>query len=338
MSNGRKKCRRNLVPIVLAPYIPPSVSGIYVLQSDFTSSIKAYSHTLEERGYIWVPNNPIKGNRPINIGYKYSYVNLSVASNWSLPLSVERVKLTEGDMDLSAQQLNSLLSNESLPFKNAPLVINTADSSYGVPHYICPTLEENTQLVQITRFRGGLKVYIPYQRSSAKQKYGKEPYYLQENAERKCFNPKTGEHFVKKQTPVFELEAAEQTCFEMTTKRGRRCTVTLWRFNDLLIRGTRECPMHEHFFDLVVSQVTDALTGELVFKNNSYVGAWGTQRKTLSTKQIYEHYRQRYDIEPHNRFSKQALLLDKYQTPEVDSFGRLDKSSCFGLLVAIFSF
>jgi hypothetical protein len=32
-----------------------------------------------------------------------------------------------------------------------------------------------------------------------------------------------------------------------------------------------------------------------------------------------KNYRQRYDIEGHNRFSKQRLLLDKYQTPDVQT-------------------
>ena len=299
-----------------APYIPGS--DTYVLQSDMTPLVKAYSPTLAGRGYIAVPNNPIRSNQPINIGYKYSYVNLSVASGWSLPLSVERAKLTGNDMELSASQLNTLLSSETLPLREAPLVINTADSSYGVPHYLCPTLGENPQLVQIVRLRGGLKVDTPYRGTSSRQIYGDIPYYLQEATQRRCFNPKTGEYFLKEQTPIFALDTAEQSSFEITTQKGRRCTVTLWRFNDLLIRGTRECPMHKYPFDLVVSQVTDTLTGELVFKNNCYMGAWGKQRKNLSARQIYEHYRQRYDIEPHYRFSKQDLLLDKYNSPDID--------------------
>lgn len=53
-----------------APYIPGSET--YVLQSDMTPLVKAYSPTLAERGYIAVPNNPIRSNQPINIGYKYS--------------------------------------------------------------------------------------------------------------------------------------------------------------------------------------------------------------------------------------------------------------------------
>ena len=166
--------------------------------------------------------------------------------------------------------------------------------------------------------RGGLKVDIPYQGTSSRQIYGDTPYYLQEATQRRCFNPKTGEYFLKEQTPIFALDAAEQSSFEITTKKGRLCTVTLWRFNDLLIRGTRECPMHKCPFDLVVSQVTDTLTGELVFKNNCYTGVWGKQRRKLSARQIYEHYRQRYDIEPHYRFSKQDLLLDKYNSPDID--------------------
>lgn len=231
---------------------------------------------------------------------------------------MERAKLTGNDMTLSASQLNTLLSSGALPLREAPLVINTADSSYGVPHYLYPTLKENPQLVQVVRLRGALKVNTPYQGTSSRQIYGDTPYYLQEATQRKCFNPKTGEYFLKEQTPIFALTPAEQSNFEITTKKGRRCTVTLWRFNDLLIRGTRECSMHKYPFDLVVNQVVDTLTRELVFGNNCYTGAWGEQRKKLSARHIYEHYRQRYDIEPHNRFSKQDLLLNKYGCSDTD--------------------
>ena len=44
----------------------------------------------------------------------------------------------------------------------------------------------------------------------------------------------------------------------------------------------------------------------------------GERRDELSLKNIYDAYRQRFDIEHFFRFGKNRLLMDKYQTPEVE--------------------
>jgi hypothetical protein len=48
-----------------------------------------------------------------------------------------------------------------------------------------------------------------------------------------------------------------------------------------------------------------------------FLSFWGEDRKSYDSKDIYNDYRHRYDIEGHNRFSKQTLLMDKYQTPGI---------------------
>ena len=43
----------------------------------------------------------------------------------------------------------------------------------------------------------------------------------------------------------------------------------------------------------------------------------GHRRNELSATDVYESYKQRYDIEHFFRFGKQKLLIDRFQTPKV---------------------
>jgi len=294
-------------------YFPES--STYILQSDITPLVKAHSPTLEDRCYISIPNNIIGRNQPISAGFKCAYVNVSADKAWSLPLSTRRVPFEEDDRVFSARQLNEVLSSLDYPLNDGKTVVNVADSAYAVPEYLQPTLSKHSHLVQVVRYRAGSKVYKKYVGTSKKKVYG-DIYYLQEANEKKCFNPRTKEYFIKSQQSIFNQDADEHHCFDLITQRGRKCIVELWRFNDWLMRGKQQYPMQEHPYDLVACQVRDAVTGALVFKNTSYMGVWGARRREISTKAVYQHYLLRYDIEPHFRFSKQSLMLDRYQTSE----------------------
>lgn len=56
----------------------------------------------------------------------------------------------------------------------------------------------------------------------------------------------------------------------------------------------------------------------LLFKRPLWVVVCGEQREKLALKEIYEAYRQRFDLEHFFRFGKNILLMDKFQTPEVN--------------------
>jgi len=78
----------NLRKLLLA-YVPEQCS--YKIASDFTMVFKPHSPTLDGRGFAYKPNNTIRGNQPIEIGYYVSCVNLGLYDSahpqaWSLPL------------------------------------------------------------------------------------------------------------------------------------------------------------------------------------------------------------------------------------------------------------
>jgi IS4 transposase len=58
--------------------------------------------------------------------------------------------------------------------------------------------------------------------------------------------------------------------------------------------------------------------GERLFKRSLWLLIAGKRRDELSLQDIFEAYRQRFDIEHFFRFGKTRLLLNKFQTPEVD--------------------
>lgn len=78
--------------------------------------------------------------------------------------------------------------------------------------------------------------------------------------------------------------------------------------------------MKDKPFNLVASKVVDAETGELVFNKTMFTTIHGQRKDEITTTQAFESYRHRYDIEPAIKFAKQNLMLEKYQTPDVQHF------------------
>ena len=104
---------------------------------------------------------------------------------------------------------------------------------------------------------------------------------------------------------------------ELTTARGRLLHVNLQAWSEMLMRGTKDCPMHLHPFTLLRVYLTDAATGKAVFQRPMWLIVIGQRRHEISPRESWQAYRQRFDLEHLFRFGKQKLLMDSYQTPEV---------------------
>ncbi len=85
----------------------------------------------------------------------------------------------------------------------------------------------------------------------------------------------------------------------------------------MLMRGKRDQPMHQHPFTLVRIRLLNA-QGQPAFQRPLWLEVVGKRGQELSLLQVYQVYRQRYDLEHFFRFGKQRLLLASYQTPEVE--------------------
>jgi hypothetical protein len=305
------------------PYFDTSVSGrTYLFQTDTTPVCKPHSPTLKERTYVAVPNNMIAGNKPLNIGYDVSFVNLSdPQSAWSLPLSVKRVGVDETASECALRQLRQLFAHPELDLRSAR-IINTLDSKYGNARYLAPA-HQHQQLLNVVRLRTGMKVWkraYQTQTGGAPRVYG-EKYYLHTQSQYQTYkHPKTKEPYEVFQRSIFELEADDFRQFSTKTAKGRQLTIKLWRYNDIMIRSKDGNNMKDKPFDLLAARISDAQTGELIFDREMFIAICGEHKSEVSTEAGYQYFRHRYDIEPYIRFSKQRLFLEKYQTPDIEHF------------------
>jgi len=293
-----------------------------LLQTDASSIEKPHSRCLADRQYVKINNNVIRSNQPISVGYPISLVNLSAGiGKWSLPLDIRRISSDESATACAVRQVGDLIKEP--PLSNL-LVINTLDSGYGSPSYMSPVYGHEN-LVNLIRFRYGKKVWLPAVEQSeaetegiksvkgAPRIYG-EKFYLIDSSDTKLYSRK-GKSYEVRRTSIFDLPSQDYIELEGSTSGGRLLNIQVWRWNNLLVRSKKGAVMKDKSFDLIASRVSDQETAEMVFQRTMFTVIHGQQKDQISTKEAFEGYRKRYDIEPAIKFAKQKLLLDKYQTP-----------------------
>jgi hypothetical protein len=104
-----------------------------------------------------------------------------------------------------------------------------------------------------------------------------------------------------------------ETTFVSHKKVTYRVEIQAW--HNVLMRGGKGCPMRQRPFTLVNIRWYNQ-KGEALFQKPLWLIVMGERRMELSLLDIYKAYLQRYDLEHFFRFSKQRLLLDKFQTPD----------------------
>jgi hypothetical protein len=310
-----RQLRRAQIQQFCLRHLPPRES--YDLHSDGLSLFREHSPCLKERGYVHKANNVVPGNKPVGLGYQYSLVNLGVPeSGWSLLFESQRVTPAEDLLTVSAAQMARLCADEKLPF-HAAQVTNVADAQYGTPKYLAPTAQL-PNLVNIVRLRHGRKVYQEERvagTGGAAQIYGTK-FYLLEASDTKTYTVKGKPREVSRRA-LTEVTPTEETEIETVTSRGRPLRIRLRRWSGMKMRSQDGHNMKEVVADLVGVTVYDAVTGQRVFRHDLFLWVSGAGRERLSVAQIYEKFRHRWDLEVTNRFCKQKLLLDSYQTPEL---------------------
>lgn len=123
-----------------------------------------------------------------------------------------------------------------------------------------------------------------------------------------------GERFdLKDDTTWHSPDETTQTI--LTTYRGRQLTVTVSAWDQMLMRGKKDCPMHQEPFTLLQIQVTDT-DGKLVFRP-MWLIVMGQRHQELKPLDSWQAYRQRFDLEHFLRFGKQRLLMTAFQTPDI---------------------
>ena len=288
----------------------------WLLNTDITPLFRPHSPTLPERRMVYKPNNQVKGNRPVEVGYELSTVGLSCRQpyytcsepSWNPPLSMRLVPWGANKNSFTAIQVNDLLDNKELPIhKN--LTVNALDSNYSSPEYISATHHQE-DLVNIIRLPSNRNVWKQLKKEEIESR-------RKENTDNRGANSVYGACYKLGEVDQWgENQLAARIRFGTKLANGKKIIVEVEIWEDMMIRSKRGYGMKDKPFRLIRIQLLDAQTNTPLFKKKMWLGVWGKRRKEINGEEIYWAYRNRYDIEHFFRFGKQKLLLDKYQSPD----------------------
>jgi len=300
-----KEAKKNMAQLA-APYIPQLQERPFCLLGvDVTPQSRPYAFKLAERECVYQPT-PVQSNKPITFGHQYSSVfalperNGKLSPHWVIPLNTKRVK-RDNKEEMGAIQIRELMEDKGLPFHDQ-LCVEAVDSGYSKPAYLCAN-RDKANLITITRARSN-RIFYRQPKLANSGERGHPAWYGDKFSLR---DPRSWHTPDDKVTTTF------------SSRRGKVYWVEIQAWHDLLMRGKYKkavLPMQKYPFTLVrVTQYNEK--GESVYTNPMWLIVMGEERHKLSLLDIYEAYKQRYDVEHFFRFGKQRMLLSHYQTPEV---------------------
>ncbi len=308
---------------LMEPFLPrPKKRSFWLLGVDVVPHPRPYAATLEDRTFVYQPQ-VVTSNKPITIGHAYSTMVLLPEKQtgdppWVVPLSVRRVASSRDRELVGADQVQSLLTDKHLPFHKG-LCVEVGDTSYSKRAYLTAH-RSLPNLVTIARLRSNRVFYRAYAGDDEPRK-GHPRWY--------------GDRFALGDPETWHPPDEEAT-FSIETARGRTYRVHIQVWRNMLMRGTRNFPMHRYPFTLVRIEVTTE-DGTPVHRRPLWLLVMGERRDELGLREIYEAYTQRPDQEHYHRFSKRRLLATAYQTPNVrreERWWRLTQVAYFQLWLA----
>ena len=292
---------------LVALFLPePQQRKYWLFATDVTYLPRQFAQTLRDRTFVHSPN-AIKGNKPVTIGHDYSILSClpekasSGSPPWVVPLIVCRVQSTEKANQVSAEQIGTLVTDETLPFKDE-LCVLVEDSAYSARSHL-GSVAVHKNLISVIRFPINRVVYRKFEMPEGETITAGHPVWYGD-----CFDLKN---------PDTWPEPDEMAVTTLVTKKGKTYTVQLEGWHNMVRTGKKDIPMHKYPFTLVRARVLDA-DGNPVFKHDMWLLAIGERRRELSLVDIWTAYSQRYDVEHFYRYGKQRLLMVAYQTPDVD--------------------
>ncbi len=300
-----KRAKNNALTKILSEQcVPPIQQDFYLFGVDCTPNPRRYAATQEDRGFVYAPNT-IAGNKPVTIGHQYSiaaYLPEKIGKNtppWILPLACHRVTTDEKGPLIGMRQITRCLEFQE-KFKNKLCVV-VADSAYSSPECLVESAK-NPNLVHVSRVRSNRVFHYPLATEEDNEKMGRKK--------------KFGEQFKLRDAGTWQ-DPDDKTEFSAITKKGKKQIVKIKSWNSIIMRGKTEANTSYHPFRLVQICVYKE-SGKFFFKKPLWLMISGANRLKLSLKNIFDAYRQRFDIEHFFRFGKNKLLMDKSQTPDVE--------------------
>lgn len=275
----------------------------HLLAVDVTPQPRPFAKVLADRKVVHAPN-PTLSNKPIAIGHEYShFVYLPEKPSlpsppWVVPLSVRRVSSTEKGTAVAASQLASLMKNQQLPFADE-LCLQVGDGAYAVVDYLSDN-KQHKNLVSAARLRSNRSLY--FQPQAVTQTGKGHPIWYG-----KSLKLKNANHY----------QFDEEILTTYTSHTGRTFNMRLKSWGNLLMRGKKDCPMHDCPLTLIRIDAFKP-NGKPLYRRPLWLIVSGDRRDEISITDIWLSYSQRYDIEHYFRFGKQRLLMSSFQTPVLE--------------------
>jgi hypothetical protein len=289
----------------------------YSFIHDFTKLEKNHSETNEDRVYLKENATAPGLGKSTMAGYQVGTLHYNTGESNHCPmLAQKRVKL-ENHLEVAQEQIEELMKSNRFI---ADLLIFLTDAYYGRAQFLFLAYLYDNMLI-ITRLQTAINVYVPS--DEPKKFYGQAYSIIPQSKDVATFDPRTRNVGVKHRISINELTPNEENAQDGTLENGRKVTFYYKRWNGLLFRSKRGKRMHDKPFDVISIIVEDAETKELVFDRCMWLAVAGKQKAHITTEDVHEQYIERSNVEGGGyRFSKQNLLMDKLQTPDVKHLDR----------------
>lgn len=293
--------QNQVMSTLLAEQCPSLIKrSFHLFAVDCTSNERLFSPTLVDRSPVYTARPTVPSNKPVTIGHQYSVAvylpekPTRQTAPWVIPLSAERVSTEQKGTRIGMEQITLIIQGNK-DFKNT-LCVSVADSAYSSPACLNESGKNENQ-VHTSRVRNNRNLPRAIIEKQA---------------------PKRGRP--RKYGPSFKLgdesswgTPIEATEFKTTSQKGKIQIIRITGWINLTMRDKNKVAP----FRLVRIQVFKE-NGEPLFKRSLWLLVAGKRRDELSLRDIFESYRQRFDIEHFFRFGKNRLLLDKFQTPDLE--------------------
>lgn len=185
---------------------------------------------------------------------------------------------------------------------SSQLSVSLGDTAYNNP--LClGVAKNNDNQVHVSRSRNNRKFFYPHA-----PKDTTEP--------SKRGRPKAYGDVHALNDPATWREPDETIEFSQISAQGKIQIIKIDCWNEMIMRGKKGCKLSDYPLRLLRVRVYKE-SGELLFKRPLWLTAAGKRRLELSLFDMFNSYRQRFDIEHFFRFGKTRLLMDKIQTPDV---------------------
>jgi len=299
---------------------PEQKRAFHLFAIDITPGPRIFSPTLEDRSYVYDPN-AVCGNKPVTIGHKYSIAVYlpekqdATSPPWIIPLSCKRIDTTQNGELSGMQQIADCIKSQAT--FSSQLSVSMGDSAYNTPRCL-GIAKTNANQVHVSRARNNRTLFYPHvpEHATDANKRGRPKIYGDVH---KLNDPSTW------RTPDESIE------FTQSSAQGKTQLIKIDCWNEIIMRGKKDCKLSDYPLRLLRVCVYKE-SGELLFNRPLWLTASGSRRMELSVRDIFNCYRQRFDIEHFFRFGKNRLLMDKLQTPDVQH-----EESCWQLVMIAYT-